>query len=555
MRVSSRVPRWLPVVCLCTLLGLTTLVVRAQGQSAAAAPAAADRLISQAQELLQAGRLEEAEPLLARAAKLDPSAQAIRLEWASVLDRLHRYQEAEAALAGVPPPAPTGQRLAYYRLKASINLGAGNAKSAALDMEQALRLAPDDQNLTLATGMAEIEARDWTRATSHLAPVFAATHSPVAGLALLRAQLAAHRDYKATLQELRSIDLPAGQKVPFEVQLGETLAQGGVEAEAVREFEEAAQAAPDHADLYFDLALAQFRAGQLDAALESAQKAKSLGDSASVESLMGDVQEARGDSLSAVHSYQAAVALDPNQESYRLTLGLELLRHGTFEPALAVFQQAAGIFPKSSRVRVAVGLTHYFLEQYPEAIQALVEAAQLDPASELAPEYLGEIQLQQPVTPVPAAIDLVCRYADQHPDRAGILAYCAALQLRVEHDRGDAGPSANVMERLRLAARRAPSNATAPCALGKALEWSRQWQPAETEMQECLRLNPDSIEAHYRLANIARHLGQTQLAEKEVQLHDQAQQHLVESNALRDRTLQKFLYTMSGSNPKAPNQP
>lgn len=530
-------------------------MARAQGQSGEAPAAAAERLISQAHELLQAGRLEEAEPLLARAVKLDPSAQAIRLEWASVLDRLHRYKEAEVALEGVAPPAPTSQRVAYYRLKASINFGAGNAKSAAHDMERALRLAPDDQNLKLATGMAEIEAQNWTEAISHLAPVFAATHSPAAGLALLQAQLAAHRDCEATLKELRSLDLPAGPKLQFEVQLGELLSQGGMEGEAVREFEEAAKTAPDQADLYFNLALAQFRGGQLDPALESAQKAKALGDSASVESLIGDIQEARADSLSAVHSYQAAVALDPNQESYRLTLGLELLRHGTFEPALAVFQQASAIFPNSSRVRVAVGLTHYFLEQYPEAIQALLEAAQIDPSSELAPEYLGEIQLQQPVTPVPAAIDLVCRYADQHPDRAGMLAYCGALQLRVEHDRGDAGPSVKVMERLRLAARRAPSDATARCALGQALGWSRQWQQAEAEMEECLRLNPNSVEGHYRMAGIARHLGQTQRAEKEVKLHDQAQQHLVESNALRDQTLQKFLYTMNGADSKSPSAP
>lgn len=530
-------------------------MARAQGQGREGPAAAGNAMISQAQELLRQGRLEEAETLLARAAKLDPSSETTRLEWASVLGRLHRYNDAESALAGVTPPTPLSQRIAYYRLKASIDLGTGKAKPAARDMEQALKLAPDDQNLRLATGMAENEARDWTGAILHLEPVFAATHNPVAGLALLQAELAAHRDYASTLRELRSIDLPADQKLPFEVQLGEMLSQSGIEAQAVREFEEATQAAPDHADLYFDLALAQFRAGQLDPALENAQKARSLGHSASVESLMGDIQEARGDSLAAVHSYQAAVALDPNQESYRLALGLELLRHGTFEPALTVFQQAAGIFPKSGRVRMAVGLTYYFLEQYPEALQALLEAAQLDPTSELAPEYLGEIQLQQPVTPLPAAIDLVCRYADQHPDRAGILAYCGALQLRVEHDHGDAGPSANVMERLRLAARRAPSNATARCSLGQALEWSRQWQPAETEMEECLRLNPDSVEGHYRLADIARHLGQTQLAEKEVQLHEQAQQHLVESNALRDQTLQKFLYTMSGSNPKEPNQP
>jgi thioredoxin-like negative regulator of GroEL len=114
--------------------------------------------------LEQQGRLEEAEPLLARTPKLQPAPAASRLEWASVLARLHRYREAAAALAGVPAPAPQRQRIAYERLKASVDLGMGDTKAAAHDMELALELAPDEGNLQLATGMAECEAGAWTAA-------------------------------------------------------------------------------------------------------------------------------------------------------------------------------------------------------------------------------------------------------------------------------------------------------------------------------------------------------------------------------------------------------
>jgi hypothetical protein len=34
-----------------------------------------------------------------------------------------------------------------------------------------------------------------------------------------------------------------------------------------------------------------------------------------LEDLLGDIQEARGDNLAAVRSYQAAVALAPNDEN------------------------------------------------------------------------------------------------------------------------------------------------------------------------------------------------------------------------------------------------
>ena len=503
----------------------------------------------------QQGRLPEAEKLLARAAKLQPDSQPQRLEWASVLGRLHRYKEAAAALTSVPPPEPPGERIAYERLKASIDLGLGDAKAAARDMERALRLAPHDQQVLLATGMAESEAGDWREAMAHLQPVFDATLNAAAGLALLRAELAVHADHAATFKRLEFLDLPPDQREGFYTELGAILSAAGFHNECVEALEKAVESDPGKADLYYDLALAQFRAGQLDGALESARRSKSLHDDAALESLIGDIQEARGQSLEAVHSYQAAVAFAPDQEQYHLALGFELLRHATFEPALAVFQRAAEQFPKSSRAQIAIGLTHYFLEQYPEAIHALLEASQADPNSVLALSYLGEIQLQQPVTPDPAAIDRICRYPETRPGSAEVLAYCAALRLRVEHDRGDAGPSADVVERLRLAARRAPDDATARCSLGQALEWSREWQEAENEMEACLRLQPDSVEGHYRMANIARHLGQTERAQEEVKLHDKVQQGLVDANAERDRTIQKFLYTMAGSASKEAHQP
>ena len=513
-------------------------------------PRNADALAGLASLLEQQGRLEEAELLLARAAKLQPASAATHLEWASILARLHRYQEAAVALAGVPAPAPTRQRIAYERLKASVDMGTGDAKAAARDMERALELAPDDRNLQLATGMAECEAGTWAAAIAHLAPAFAATHDPSGGLALLRAELAAHADHTLTLKELASLDLPPGESLSFQVRLAETLSHAELHAEAVQVFQRAIENGPERADLYFDLALAQFEAKQTEAALRSAQHSKALGDSANLESLIGDIQEARGNSLDAVHSYQAAVALAPDQEQYRLVLGLELLRHGTFEAALTVFQRAVNLFPKSSRARVALGLTYYFLEQYPEAVKELLEASQMDPKSELAIDYLGEIQLQQPGSPEPVALREICRYADSHPDKAEGLAYCGALELRVEHDQGATAPSTGTLDRLQKAARLMAANATARCGLGQALEWNQQWREAETQMEACIRLRPDSVEAHYRMANIARHLGDTERAQEEIRLHDEAQQRMVEANALRDRTLQKFLYTMTGSSSK-----
>ena len=52
----------------------------------------------------RANQLEKAEPLLARAAKLSQGTPQIRIEWAILLARLHRYKEAKNALVGVLVP-------------------------------------------------------------------------------------------------------------------------------------------------------------------------------------------------------------------------------------------------------------------------------------------------------------------------------------------------------------------------------------------------------------------------------------------------------------------
>ena len=96
---------------------------------------------------------------------------------------------------------------------------------------------------------------------------------------------------------------------------GEILSRANLFQEAAKDFEEASRLAPDRVDIHFNLALARYRNGEWDAALASAERAKSLKDSGSVESLLGDIQEKRGDALAAVHSYQAAVTLEPNVEA------------------------------------------------------------------------------------------------------------------------------------------------------------------------------------------------------------------------------------------------
>jgi tetratricopeptide (TPR) repeat protein len=432
------------------------------------------------------------------------------------LAKVHRYAEAAAVIRRVSPPEDRLQKIGFFRLRASIESGLGHSAAAADDMEAATRLAPANLELKIA-----------------------------ANLARLQAQIESKQDPAPTLATLRSFELASAQQLELRLRIGEVLSRANLFQEAAKDIEEASRLAPDRADIHFNLALARYRNGEWDAALASAERAKSLQDSGSVESLLGDMQEKRGDALAAVHSYQSAVTLDPNVEQHRLALATELLKHQTFDAAIVVLEQAKSLFPQSVRVRVLLALTYYFVDRSPDSVRTLLEAAKLDTTDVLATRYLGEIILQDSAVPDPAAVNQVCAFADTHPLSESADALCGGVRLRIAQDNSDPSRRQEILRRLRHAVAIAPRDSLAACQLGKALEWSERWQEARTQMEKCVRLDPDSPESHYRLARIYRRLGLATLATEQTAAQQQSVKRQTEENNRRTNTITRFLVLLN----------
>lgn len=490
------------------------------------------------------GHPEKAEPFLEHAAKVSRGNPQIRTEWAVVLVRLHKYKEAESALAGLAPPSGSEERIRFHRLKASVASGLGNHPAAAAEMEKALALKPTDATLTLATAVAELQAKNWKRAASLAEPLFLRTGDPQIGLVSLEAELESHADFHQTLEVLRGTQLSSSEQLAFRQRLAELMISHGEFSEVIEDLKAAASLEPSRADLQFNLALAQFRAGRLDDALQSVEKCEELGDDAELEDLAGDIQEARGDYLAAMKSYQAAMVLAPNEERYRLSLAVELIRHDNFDAARVVLKQAEELQPKSWRIELTLGMVEFFAGTDEEATRYILHAVELAPEPHVALTYLGDIQIDRPSAPDPAAVAKLCEYSDSQPHDGHMQFYCGAALFRKDYAADDKSHAEEILKRLHASARLLPKDVATHCHLGKAYRWLERWQEALSESETCARLDPDSAEAHFRLAQIYQHVGEPEKKEKEMKLYEAASIRVADENARRHATVKTFLYTI-----------
>jgi tetratricopeptide (TPR) repeat protein len=256
----------------------------------------------------------QSRPILERAYQRDPST-AVCYELAVALAGTGQRKRAFRVLSASKPPAGPSA-VAWLRLAGTLQLDEGNLAGASLALENALALAPDDE----ASGSA---------------------------LALLRVKEGKPALAVVILERIFNA-LPAEQR---HIRAGSLLAAYGAYPQAVEQFERAAQANPSSYDAWYNIAALKLdRTKDLAGSLTAAQRALAVRNTAETYDLLGDIHEAQGNFLEAIHDYQEAVRLDPESDKFAFDLGAELILHENHAAALTVFHSAAQRFPESSRI-------------------------------------------------------------------------------------------------------------------------------------------------------------------------------------------------------------
>jgi tetratricopeptide (TPR) repeat protein len=295
--------------------------------------------------------------------------------------------------------------------------------------------------------------------------------------------------------------------------LGEFYIQQRRLSAAIPYLEKARQVDFSNYENAYDLALAYLRTGVTAKSREVITGLLREKDRAELHNLLGDVEEADGHVQEAAQQYETAARMDASEKNL-FDLGSDLMLHRGFEPALKVFSFAAERYPQSAKLRVGLGIAHYSLGQYDDAVASLCQAVDLDPADTKALDFLGR------------TYDVSPRYAEEvtqrlahfvqiYPDNAAAHYYYALSLRKRALVPGTNGVQGQAETHLLRAVQLNPAYAEAHFELGLLYEDEKQDAKAIQQYQLATRLRSDLSKAHYRLGRLYQKNGQPVLAQKE----------------------------------------
>ena len=335
---------------------------------------------------------------------------------------------------------------------------------------------------------------------------------------------AAHANYGAALYQLHRSESALAEfqqatrlnpkNASAQQSLGRIYMEIHKPAEAAKALVAAKQLKPEDPDLTLDCVTALLAANRLDEAQRILATIPDAGQMARAQSLLGEADEKAGNFHDAAEHFARAAELDPSEEN-AWALGVEFLRHWTFDAAATEFQAASAIFPQSKRLRIGLGAALFGAAQYTKAIPVFAGLLQDDPNNSTYADMLG-LSCNAPSDSLSPQCSALLTYALSHPADARAATEAAAFLL-TQNNQVDQGLSVA----RRLLTRAIASNPTMPEAqfrMGVVLQESSDWKGSIPYLERAVKLKPDFAQAHYRLARAYWKTGRNQEGQAQMDL-------------------------------------
>ena len=283
-------------------------------------------------------------------------------------------------------------------------------------------------------------------------------------------------------------------------------------------------------------------AGNYLAAKASLEKDLATNESANVHHQLADVEEKLGDSLKAVRHYQRAAELDPT-ESHLFDWGAELLLHHAPEPSEEVFGKGNQKYPNSTRMLLGLGAAAFARGNTDAAIQRICRASDLNPGDAAPYLFLGKIE-QSEIAPPDELISKLNRFVTLQPRNADANYYYAIGLWKQRNRSPKPDTAAQVESLLKTALQISPTHALAELQLGIVQNDQGAYSEAIAHYQKAVQIDPKLEEAHYRLAQAYRQIGESDKAKEEVRIYTQLSKESAQRQDRERHEIKQFVYTL-----------
>jgi tetratricopeptide (TPR) repeat protein len=334
--------------------------------------------------------------------------------------------------------------------------------------------------------------------------------------------------------------------------LGTLLVDEGRPHEGLPYLEHASRIQPGDYDNAYKLALACASSGDYEHARTNVRALLAQQEKAELHHLLGDVAEKTGDPLEAVREYQRAAQLDASEPNL-FDWGAELLMHHAPEPAAEVFLNAHRAFPHSVRILVGLGVAWFAHGSYDQAIQYLGEASDLNPDDPNPYLFLGRIQSVE-ASPSAAIAERLARFARLQPQNAFANYYYAVSLWNQRKRPEDAQTAAQVESLLGKAVALDPKLGEANLQMGILYSERKDFPKAIVAYQQAIAVNAHMEQAHYRLAQTYRLIGQNDKAQIELHFYEQISKEKAAQVERERSEIKQFVYTLRGQGSSSPPQ-
>jgi len=288
------------------------------------------------------------------------------------------------------------------------------------------------------------------------------------------------------------------------------------------------------------------RAGNYAGARDAVRRLLAHQDTASLHHLLGSIEEKLGDSLNAVQEYHHAAQMDQT-EPYIFDWGSELLLHHAPEPAGEVFDRGTKLFPKSMRMWIGLGAASFARGSNEQAMRQLAVASDLNPNDPAPYIFLGKMQHAEKNSP-DEVLEKLHRFVTLQPQSAPANYYYAVV-LWKNRDPQDKTRGAQVESLLATSIRLDPQFAEAELQLGIVLADQGDFPGAISHYQRALQIAPQTEEAHFRLAQAYRQVGQLEKSKAELSLYRQLSKESAAELERQRHEIRQFVYTLRDQSP------